>query len=51
MRLVVDAGVVVKWLVAEADSDLARDLVADGDGLHAPRSMACEVANAARSGP
>ena len=46
MRLVVDASVAVKWLVAEEDSDMARELAASGDDLHAPRLMACEVANA-----
>ena len=46
MRLVVDASVAVKWLVAESDSDLARALAAGDDDLHAPRLMACEIANA-----
>ena len=46
MRLVVDASVAVKWLVAEEDSDAARELAASGEDLHAPRLMACEIANA-----
>ena len=46
MRLVVDASVAVKWLVAEDGSDLARELAAGGDALHAPRLMASEIANA-----
>ena len=46
MRLVVDASVAVKWLVTEDGSDMARALVAGGDDLHAPRLMACEIANA-----
>ena len=46
MRLVVDASVAVKWLIAEDDSEAARELAASGEELHAPRLMACEVANA-----
>ena len=46
MRLVVDASVAVKWLVPEDDSDIARNLAAGGDDLHAPRLMASEIANA-----
>ena len=46
MRLVVDASVAVKWLVAEEDSDAADRLLAGGDDLYAPRLMASEVANA-----
>ena len=46
MRLVVDASVAVKWLVAEDDSDAADRLLTDGDDLYAPRLMASEVANA-----
>ena len=46
MRFVVDASVAVKWLVVEEDADLARDLAASGQDLHAPRLMASEVANA-----
>ncbi len=45
MRLVVDASVAVKWLVAEDGSDAADRLLTDDD-LHAPRLMASEVANA-----
>ena len=46
MRLVVDASVAVKWLVAEEDSDAADRLLAADDDLHAPRLMASEIANA-----
>ena len=46
MRLVVDASVAVKWLVAEEDSDIARELAASDEELHAPRLMASELANA-----
>ena len=46
MRLVVDAGVAVKWLVAEEGSDAADRLLANDDDLYAPRLMASEVANA-----
>ena len=46
MRLVVDASVAVKWLVAEEGSDQARDLAASGEELHAPRLMVSEIANA-----
>ena len=46
MRLVVDASVAVKWLIAEDGSDAAHRLVAGGDDLHAPRLMASEIANA-----
>ena len=46
MRLVVDASVAIKWLVAEEDSDAADRLLAGGDDLHAPRLMASEIANA-----
>ena len=46
MRLVVDASVAVKWLVAEEDSDAADRLLAGGDDLYAPRLMVSEVANA-----
>ena len=45
MRLVVDASVAVKWLVTEPDSDIARELAAGGDDLHAPRLMTSEIAN------
>ena len=46
MRLVVDASVAVKWLVAEEGSDIARAMAARGENLHAPRLMASEIANA-----
>ena len=46
MRLVVDASVAVKWLVAEEGSDIAREMAARGENLHAPRLMASEIANA-----
>ena len=46
MRVVVDASVAVKWLVAEEDSDAANRLLTDGDDLYAPRLMVSEVANA-----
>lgn len=45
MRLVVDASVVVKLLVDETDSGVARQIVADCQELHAPRLMVSEVAN------
>ena len=46
MRLVVDASVAVKWLIAEDDSNIARTMAAKGEDLHAPRLMASEIANA-----
>ena len=46
MRLVVDASVAVKWLVAEDDSSIAREMAAREEDLHAPRLMASEIANA-----
>ena len=46
MRFVIDASVAVKLLVDEHDSDAARELMASGQELHAPRLMASEVANA-----
>ena len=46
MRFVVDAGVMVRLPVDEPDSDVARELVASGRELHAPRLMASEVASA-----
>ena len=46
MRLVVDASVAVKWLIAEEHSEVARELAASGEDLHAPRLMASEIANA-----
>ena len=46
MRLVVDASVSVKWLVAEEDFKAARELATGRHDLHAPRLMASELANA-----
>lgn len=46
MRLVVDASVAVKWLIAEDDSNIAREMAAREEDLHAPRLMASEIANA-----
>ena len=46
MRFVADASVAVKWLVAEKDTDIADQLAASGEELHAPRLMASEAANA-----
>ena len=40
MRLVVDASVAVKWVVAEENSDIARRLLSEGYELFAPRLMA-----------
>ena len=45
-RLVVDASVAVKWLIAEDDSDIAREMAARGEDLHAPRLMVSEIASA-----
>ena len=44
MRLVVDASVAIKWLIAEEGSEAAHRLAASGDDLHAPRLMASEIA-------
>ena len=46
MRLVVDAGVAVEWLVSEEDSDAADRLPAGGDNPYTLRLMAFEIANA-----
>ena len=46
MRLGIDAGVAVKWLVAEEGSDTADRLLTNGDDLYAPRLMASKIANA-----
>ncbi len=46
MRLVVDASVSVKWLVAEEDFEAARELATGGHELHAPRLMTAEIGNA-----
>lgn len=45
MKLVVDASVAVKWLVAEQDSAIAVRLIEGGHELHAPRLLAAEVTN------
>ena len=45
MKLVVDASVAVKWLVAEQDSPAAVRLIEAGHELHAPRLLAAEVTN------
>lgn len=42
----VDASVVVKWLVDEQESDRARRLLRDEPDLHVPRLVVSEVANA-----
>ena len=44
-RLVPDASVAVKWIVAEEDS-LAAETLLVGNDLHAPRLMVSEIANA-----
>ena len=46
MRLVVDASVVVKWLVQEEDTESADRLLQGSHELHAPHLLASEVANA-----
>ena len=46
MRLVVDASVALKWLVAEEQSDVAARLLDGSYELFAPRLMASEVGNA-----
>ena len=43
--LVVDANIVIKWLVDEPDAEAARGVLASGTELHAPRLMAAEVAH------
>lgn len=48
MRLAIDAGVAVKWLVEEDGSDAANRLLNGNKDLYAPRPMASEVANALR---
>lgn len=45
-RLVVDASIAVKWLVAEDGSEVADRLLGGDDELHAPRLLASEIANA-----
>ena len=46
MRLVVNASVAIKWLIAEEDSDAADRLLAGDDDLNAPRLIASEIASA-----
>ena len=46
MRLVIDASVAVKWLIAEPDSETANRLLDGEHELHAPRLMLYEVSNA-----
>ncbi|HZZ88604.1 MAG TPA: type II toxin-antitoxin system VapC family toxin, partial [Caulobacteraceae bacterium] len=48
MTLVVDASVVVKWLVREDDSDLAKRLIAD-EIMAAPELLFIECANVLRT--
>ena len=48
MRLVVDASVAVKWLIAEQYSDAADRLLEGQHELYAPRLMASEVGSALR---
>lgn len=44
-KLIVDASVSVKWVVAEQGTDEARALLQGNDALHAPEFMLLEVAN------
>ena len=46
MRLGIDAGVAVKWLVAEEGSDAVDRLLADGEDIRTLRLMAPEIVNA-----
>lgn len=46
MKIVPDASVAVKWVVAEEDTPVARRMLTDANELHAPRLLAAEVANA-----
>ena len=46
MKIVPDASVAVKWVLAEEDTPVARRILADANELHAPRLLAAEVANA-----
>lgn len=46
MKIVPDASVAVKWVVAEEDTPAARQMLTDANELHAPRLLAAEVANA-----
>ena len=45
MTLVVDASIVCKWFVDEANSQQARDVLAGGDTLIAPDLLVAEVCN------
>lgn len=47
MSLVVDASVVIKWLIDEPLHDNARRLLAAGENLHAPDLLIAEVGNIA----
>lgn len=49
MKLVIDASVAVKWLIAEDRHQLARDVLGDGFVLMAPDLLLIEVANALRN--
>ena len=46
MKIVPDASVAVKWVVAEDDTPAARRMLTDANELHTPRLLAAEVANA-----
>ena len=45
MVVVVDASVAAKWLIAEADSEIAAMLLDGSFDLHAPRLLASEIGN------
>ncbi|MDE0262889.1 MAG: type II toxin-antitoxin system VapC family toxin [Bryobacterales bacterium] len=45
MVVVVDASVAAKWLIAEADSEMAAMLLDGSFDLHAPRLLASEIGN------
>lgn len=45
MKLVIDASIAVKWIVDEADHDLARGLLARFSDLYAPDFLLAEVGN------
>lgn len=47
MNYVVDASVVIKWVVDEAASDMARRLAAESQKLYAPNLLLAEIANIA----
>jgi predicted nucleic acid-binding protein len=49
VKLVVDASVAVKWLVAEDRHDVARDVLRDGFVLLGPDLLLTEVSNALRN--